>query len=264
MTKQRGLIVGTSHTYGECFGERNSRLEPQDRWYGGIAKKHDVKVIGLNGITNDGICCLLETYKKFDLTEPLDFIIIEGRVPMSRSVTMPIQDFDDDHHEFTRESWHEFVEDPTQSDPHDSLVRTFNTLGSDKDYLHQSYGNYAQLYAGTRLQIMHTFTSAYTACSIAQSMAKKVLFMPAIGLKGTGEQKKRITRQFDLLINQYTPRTEPSIWDLGFTRWAMCDIDPELDKDTSIYMCQCGHVNARGNRVIQDKLAPLLYKELGI
>lgn len=256
--RKRGLILGTSHTYGSCEDRVH---EPQDRWFGNLYREHDLTVIALPGISNEGLYTYLTQFMTHAWDgKRFDFVIVEGRLPNTTSIGRPLHD---EHSDFyTTKSLDDYMEisTGTQLGNIDSLYLTYSIGSSnfDSDTIKNK-----ERYLGTRMQVLHMQAVALSVCVLAETIADKVLFFPAVGFKAVDENNQKVlTDAFDLLYKKFGSKTIPHSFFINGYMAELFHKFPPNPKRKEKFTAKCGHLTKLGNVFLQEPLYDLLSKEL--
>lgn len=258
--RRRGLILGTSHTYGSC---EDFVHEPQNRWFGRLYREHDLNVLALPGISNEGLYTYLSQFIKYAWDgERFDFIVVEGRLPNTTSIGRPLHD--EHSHFYKTESLDDFVKisKGNQLGKIDSLYLTYSMGSANFD---PATLKYKDGYLGTRMQVLHMQAMAISTCVLAETIADKVLFFPAIGFKSLDDDNHQwLLEAFGLLRKTYGPKfLDPEYFHIGYMSAEFRKFEHNLDR-RSKFIASCGHLTAEGNATLQKLLSDSLNKELGI
>jgi len=276
-SKKNILIVGTSHTAGDCadpadipvkkqgqfetqsgideyiekmkYWKRN-HLTPDQRWWQGINKKYNVTTFCNSGTSAQEQYYYLNKWLEKNPDLKFDAAILEGRLPMPASVAVPqrggnwTKEVDDLHH------W-------TAEYP----IVDFESLGefrkeflskARKDSL-ESYQDWYEHYILSDLGIVEVVSSCIATCKVLESIADKVAFISYTSWHATEMSQRYL------------------MWPLK-KQWGIDAIWPSYaiqtyqatDKDQDDYRCPCGHANAEGNAIISEYITPLLEEKLGL
>ncbi|MDA9302485.1 hypothetical protein N9Q27_00745 [bacterium] len=239
----------------------DQRLPHIHRWYGKIYLHHDLEVLALPGISNEGLYYYLQQFIKHKWDgNKFDFVIIEGRLPNTVSIGRPRHEEHEDYHEIT--SYDEFVLIPESSNL-SKLDSAFLTFSMGSEHFSPNEKIVKQEYMGTRLQVQHLNMAALSTCLLAETVSDKVLFFPAVGFKAADAANQEfLTATFDLLHKKFGAKTLPhSFFMIGY----MAEFFHKFPSDPGRkgrFQAECGHLTGAGNAFLHEPLYTALSKEL--
>lgn len=276
-SKKKILIVGTSHTAGDCTDPddmptkkfnafatqegrdayieevkywRRNHLPPEQRWWQGINEKYDVTTFCNSGASAQEQYYYLTKWLEKNPDLKFDAAILEGRMPMPLSVAVPERGG----------NWLREIDDLCQWTAEQPIV-DFDLIGefrveflskARKDNLN-SYQDWYEHYILSDLGIIEVVGSCIATCKILESVANKVAFISYTSHHAT-EMSQR-----------YLMWTLQKQWGID-ALWPSYAIKSfaAMDLDQDDYRCPCGHQNAQGNAIISNYITPILEEKLGL
>jgi hypothetical protein len=232
------LIIGTSHTSGYFLLDgREHTLPEQDRWFGKLLH-NDITILGFPGITAQQQVWLVNEFLKNNPDKTFDAAILEGRLPHSRTASIPYANIED------RES-PAGLEFHTMSVDHKNVNRKVRHI----------FEPWLENYVVNELSTIDTIASNNLTCDMLASIAKKVCFISASGFMGDANDHKYYPYSM-MLFEKY------GIHKISQNYYRFCE--DETESVPSKYLYECHHLNKDGNTIVQSSITESISEYLGI
>lgn len=253
MTK-RVLIIGTSHSVGDCG---DTTLAKGTRWHDHIGNEYDaeVKVLAKSGATSLGQFIALSSYFYENREEYFDLCLIEGRhkeytmdSPLSG---MYYTDKNDPEYTWYEENYNYWQDKEFRKGVHERRHRenSIKISGYNIDKFQDKnkqrlYKEYLAAYFESDLMYQHSIAHAFATCSIAMRRCKTVKWIcwPSHTINNLD--------YFDLMEGVLYP-------------YIIKELYPVIVQDVDdVYKCECGHLNKAGNTLIWNYVKPYVKEYL--
>lgn len=280
-SKKSILIVGTSHTAGQCTdpkvvfdkekfahfgeGERKLRwqaereavnkhwLEPQNRWWGGLYDKYDVTTFCQPGATAQGQFYYLAKWLDHNPDLRFDGAIIEGRLPPCQSIAFPAPTNVHDKEVTTEEEFlywtHRYPINSTETISKWKTVFQYLSHGQIEDKEWRDWYEHYQLYDD--LIFVDIVSANIAMCKLLEKRCTRVGFT---SYQSLGRSPKKHHYLLELLKQ----------------KWGVTHLWPsyrnnmmKTGMDLDAHNCPCGHMNATGNAIIQSFATEHMERHLG-
>ena len=258
MDEKTALIIGTSHSYASCDG---NRIKHPDRWQDNL-ENHGYKVttFARPGCTTEH---QLDAFYHYMLDSPSywDLIIIEGRDPeanVSYPTYIPTKNQD------TKNIWNHWIDDDGDR------IKKFNFINTHNwDNIVISTTKWYKEYQGSHLHLVNTWAANSALCTLASKYATIVKWFTFGAITYPNDIQNKSEQLQNMLIGEYCiADTLPALQQT----YSNDKHQPQLYKNLarifdktpseSDTRCECGHLNKVGHKMLWDLiLEPALIKE---
>lgn len=243
---KRVLIIGTSHTFGDCEKEESprSRTHSSNMWYYNFYAELGWEIVTLSwtGITIHQQFVAVYEYFKDNPNERFDLAILESR-SIDTNVTLPIDN--SDHQD--KKAWEVMQLDTIhqrQAYPATGLGRS--NVGEMIDNEHKRYAPFFVDYVKSRQHILDNASLVRSFCTFLEKHVSIVRYMVlSSACKDLDQYGFDLTMGYDLIDD----------WLIGSREntWPEIKTKP-YGLDDDLYRCKCSHFNILGQRKIWENI----------
>lgn len=233
------LIVGTSHTAGYFLLDgKEYTLPEKERWFGELLTGNEITVIGFPGITSQQQVWVVNDYIKNNPTKHFDAAVLEGRLPYSRTASIPYANLED----------------------HESPVGLeFHTMAVDHKHVNRNvrhiFEPWLENYVINELSTIDIIASNNLTCDMLSTISKKVCFISASGFMGDANNHKYYPYSLMLFDKYGIPKISQNYYQF---------CEEGNHSVPSKYLYECHHLNRDGNKIVQDAITSALIEYLKI
>ena len=267
------LIVGTSHTAGQCQNKHaiehyNSHkkknkpfskedidivyqdwLEEKDRWYQGLLENYEITTLSSPGASPAQQYWVILNYIHQYPEQRFDAALLEGRHPPSASQADWMDLGYVDTWENRLKLWLNSWPQAGYLKPKD-FYTPFSHCREDNAHWQEWYGDYIS----NDLSLVDTITVNYASMNALDLISNSAKFMSFSQDTFIDDDKRFVYNHFK---QEYGIA---ELWD-GFESFTGEQGNKSIKQDIQ---CACYHYNKKGCKIISDYATPILEKELGL
>lgn len=242
------LVIGTSHTFGDCWDVY--RLPLEQRWHTIVGKEMNCEVttLAIAGATSEQQMHTVFRYFKQYPDARFDYVIVEGRHLGNHDVSYPrplsggkqdIADFDsEDKHDIFLESWNSDLDEEAKGDWKKIRFLPFSSWAvNQKDML--DFKEWHKEYVYSPLHFIHNATANLAMCKYLEDYCDNVYWF-SLGVTKVAKHWNNYLYDF---IKDYTHE----------------DTWPGIEYKSP--QCKCGHPNADGHKEVAQQVLSALRKK---